>query len=111
MFYSKTTGGFYDREIHGDNIPSDAVEITIEQHAALLEGQANGKRIVADEDGFPVLADRPALTDEELQQLKNAEARAYLASTDWYVTRFAETGEPVPDDVKAKRQAARESVA
>ena len=27
MFYSKSTGGFYDTAIHGDNIPADAVEI------------------------------------------------------------------------------------
>lgn len=62
MFYSKSTGGFYDRSIHGDNIPSDAVEITTEEHAALLAGQSQGKRIVADADGRPMLADPPALT-------------------------------------------------
>ena len=32
MFYSKSTGGFYDAEIHGNNIPSDAVEITKEKY-------------------------------------------------------------------------------
>ncbi len=58
MFYSKTTGGFYDRAIHGDSIPADAVEITSESHNALMAGQSSGKRIVADENGFPVLADR-----------------------------------------------------
>lgn len=36
-----------------------------------------------------------------------AEALAYLASTDWMVVRQAETGEAVPEDVKASRQAAR----
>ena len=36
------------------------------------------------------------------------EARAYLASTDWMIVRQAETGKPVPDDVLAKRAAARE---
>lgn len=47
----------------------------------------------------------------QAQQSKaNAEARAYLAETDWMVTRFAETGTPIPDDVKAKRQAARDAV-
>lgn len=60
MFYSKATGGFYDREIHGDNIPADAVEITIEQHRSLIDGQSQGKRIVADKKGFPVLEDIPA---------------------------------------------------
>ena len=53
MFYSATTGGFYTREIHGDNIPADAVEITAEQRAALLEGQSQGKLIQADANGKP----------------------------------------------------------
>ena len=42
MFYSKSTGGFYSRAIHGDNIPADAVEITDEEHRELLEGQSRG---------------------------------------------------------------------
>jgi hypothetical protein len=66
MFYSKTTGGFYDSAIHGDSIPVDSVEISAEQHAALIEGQSQGKRIVADENGFPVLADPPPPTEAEL---------------------------------------------
>lgn len=44
------------------------------------------------------------------QERINAEARAYLASTDWYVTRWRETGQPVPDDVLEARQAARDRV-
>jgi hypothetical protein len=36
-----------------------------------------------------------------------AEARQYLGDTDWMVTRMAETGVPVPDDVRDKRAAAR----
>jgi hypothetical protein len=38
------------------------------------------------------------------------EARAYLASTDWLVTRFAETGKPVPKDVARKRADARKAI-
>lgn len=107
MFYSPSTGGFYDAAIHGDNIPADAVSITAEEHAALLEGQANGKRITADADGRPVLTDPPAPTAEETQARMNAEARAYLASTDWYVIRQQETGVPVPAEILSARQAAR----
>ena len=59
MFYSKTTGGFYTREIHGDNIPADAVEITVEKYQALLEGQSQGKIIAADANGYPILVDPP----------------------------------------------------
>lgn len=59
MLYAKSTGGFYDTAIHGDNIPADAVEITTEQHQALIDGQAAGKVIAADANGFPVLQDPP----------------------------------------------------
>ena len=45
------------------------------------------------------------------RQLKiNAESLAYLASTDWYVSRFSETAEPVPAEIKEARQMARDSI-
>ncbi len=66
MFYSAQTGGFYDRAIHGDNIPADAVEITEAEHAALIEGQSMGKVIVADENGRPILQDPPPPTIEQI---------------------------------------------
>jgi hypothetical protein len=56
MFYSQSTRGFYDSEVH-DVMPEDVVEITKEQWQALLEGQNQGKNIVPDENGYPVLAD------------------------------------------------------
>lgn len=110
MFYSKSTNGFYSRATHGDAIPADAVEITAEEHAALLEGQSQGKRIVADENGFPMLVDPPAPNEEELQVIKNQEARAYLSSTDWYVIRHQETGVAIPEEIAIKRQEAREQI-
>jgi hypothetical protein len=107
MFYSKQTGGFYSREIHGDNIPADAVEITADEHAALINGQSNGKRIVSDESGKPYLADPAPLSDAELLDKHQAEASEYLSSTDWYFARLAETGQEVPDEIKQKRADAR----
>lgn len=65
-FYSPTTGGFYTRDIHGDNIPADAVEITETEHAALIEGQSQGKVIVADESGRPILQGPPPPTAEQI---------------------------------------------
>lgn len=56
MYFSKSTGGFYTTEIHGKQIPEDAVEISETEHAELLAGQANGKTIIADLDGRPSLA-------------------------------------------------------
>ena len=51
-----------------------------------------------------------ALVAQERQIKVNAESLAYLASTDWYVNRFSETGKPVPVEIKEARQAARDSV-
>ena len=66
IYYAKSTHGFYDTAIHGDNIPSDAVEIAAEEHAALIEGQSQGKLIQADANGRPVLVDPPKLTAAEV---------------------------------------------
>lgn len=67
MFYSKSTGGFYDPVIHGASIPEDAVEISAEDHALLLAGQGLGKRITANAQGHPVLTDPPPPTSAQLQ--------------------------------------------
>lgn len=63
MYYSATTGGFYHKSLHGGNIPSDAVEISEEAHAALI---ADGREIGPDESGYPVLIDPPALTQDQI---------------------------------------------
>ena len=79
MFYSKSTGGFYSVEIHGDNMPNDALEITDESYAALIAGQEQGKEISADENGLPILVDRP------VSELTYAQKRAgeYPPMTDY----------------------------
>ena len=62
---------------------------------------------------MPVL-ERDEPTAEEIANnlvaMENYEARRYLAETDWYVTRKAETGKAIPDDILTKRQEAREKV-
>ena len=75
MFYSKNTGSFYIRKIHGVNIPGDAVEITVAEHAALLTAQSAGKRIEADANGRPVAVDPPATPVSELLERAKAEMR------------------------------------
>lgn len=66
MFTSKTTRGFYDAAIHGDNMPDDVVEITAEEHAALLDGQSHGKIIDFNDSGFPVLREPDPATAEQI---------------------------------------------
>ncbi len=52
-----------------------------------------------------------SLTQDQINEAESIiakrRARQYLAETDWYVTRNAETGKAVPDDILAKRAQAR----
>jgi hypothetical protein len=79
MFYSESTGGFYDPVIHGDNIPADAVEITSEEHATLLSAQSAGKIIQADSNGTPIAVDPPT---PSLTKLKSGAIKQIDADVD-----------------------------
>nr|DAN62168.1 MAG TPA: hypothetical protein [Caudoviricetes sp.] len=57
LYYSQSNGGFYDSAIHS-RLPEDAVEISHEQHTALLAGQSNGQVIMPGKDGKPVLTSK-----------------------------------------------------
>lgn len=69
-----------------------------------------GKVIKGDKDGNPILVDPPPLTEEECNQQRLIELEMYLQKTDWYAIRFADTGTPVPEEIKTKRQQAREEI-
>ena len=59
MFYSSSTGGFYDKTVHGNSIPPDAVKISQEQYETLFQGQSDGMVIVSDDNGYPTLSSPP----------------------------------------------------
>ena len=56
----------------------------------------------------------PEFTDAEIaantQAETNATSQDYLASTDWYITRHAETSVAVPEAITLARAAAREAI-
>ncbi len=79
MFYSVSTGGFYDSAIHGSAMPVDSVEITEEEHLALLEGQSTGKLIRPDVNGRPELQDPPPPTLDEVKAVQIAQIDAAYA--------------------------------
>ena len=56
---------FYSSELYS-NIPSQAVPLSDEQYIALLNGQSQGKQIIADKTGNPVLIDPQPSTVHEL---------------------------------------------
>jgi hypothetical protein len=73
-----------------------------------------GHKIEFDENNFPIIAEIPEPTEEEIaakeQRKANSEAIAYLYDTDWYVVRKEETGKPIPQDVLDKRSIMRSKV-
>jgi hypothetical protein len=68
MYFSKSTGGFYDDSIHtAAQIPSDAVVITTTVWQDMLAGQAAGDTISADSNGNPILVPPPTPTLAQVQ--------------------------------------------
>jgi acyl-CoA reductase-like NAD-dependent aldehyde dehydrogenase len=60
VLYSPSVGSFFVQAIHGNDIPSDVVEITAEEHAALFAAQAAGQVIRPGEGGKPEAVTPPA---------------------------------------------------
>lgn len=75
-FYSAAVAGFFEDGTVG--MPIDAVEISDEMHALLLAGQSQGKAIVADENGYPVLCDRPEPSGHEAIKMQIAALEAEI---------------------------------
>ena len=59
-------------------IPADAMEITVEDHAALLAAQSEGKIIQADIDGKPIAAEPPPPTPEQIEKALGDAVQAHL---------------------------------
>ncbi|HJW56987.1 MAG TPA: hypothetical protein VJ577_17100, partial [Burkholderiaceae bacterium] len=78
-FFSKSTSGFYDSEIHSNNRSANVLEITDDQHAELMATQAIGKFIQADEGGFPVAVDPNPEPVEKIRERTPVEIRAQRA--------------------------------
>ena len=104
--YSKSTCGVYIVGV-SKNIPNDALDIPDELYTKFRNAELHKFDVVG---GVVVEYVAPPPTPEQLQAKVNTKARAYLSSTDWYVWRFADTGVPIPDDIKTKRQEARDAI-
>ena len=92
LYFSKNTGGFYDNDIHAEaNIPSDALEITVEQHQTMLMHLNSGSRIEVNGSEFVFIPAAPDAyhawndatksweTNADLQAAKLADWRANVA--------------------------------
>lgn len=115
MYYSRSTGSFYTTEIHGNSMPDDVVEITVDGWQALQHAESEDKRIEADADGRPVAVvpppHVPTTAEVEAQRL-----RAYadpLTGSDRYFAEAAvmdAAGEPGADDRRALGLARRAEI-
>lgn len=81
MYYSKSTGGFYQDDRHAGFIPADAVAIPEGRRDELLAGEATGLRIVPDEHGFPTLVDAPPLSAEAMRAALTSDVQNHLDAT------------------------------
>lgn len=80
IYFSATTTGFYDSRIH-TVMPKDVVELSDDYYSEVLNGQALGQRIIANESGMPVLITPQPQLNELLVQIDNTAdaARAHVA--------------------------------
>lgn len=110
LYYSASTGGFYDSVIHGDNMPEDVTEESAWSltHQELLEGQSSGKKISSDESGNPILSDQPEPTDEQLAASVRAKRDQLIAETDYLVMPDYPISTDLLAKVKVYRQALRD---
>jgi hypothetical protein len=98
LYFSPSCCAFFDSDIHGVRtivvddveqpnpeckIPADAVEITVDQHQALLNEQAAGKVITAGAGGQPCAVDPPPPSTQVLAARGRAKRNALLAACDW----------------------------
>jgi hypothetical protein len=70
----------------------------------------NNAVIKVSESGEYIISEVPEPTEAEKLQREIDELQHYLDETDWYVTRQSETGLGIPEEVKDKRQQARDRI-
>lgn len=86
LYYSAKSCGFYDESIHAkEQIPLDAVSVTVEEYQELLTAQGKGKRITADSNGNPVAIDPPTPTGEQLALAVRTKRDQLISDTDYLI--------------------------
>lgn len=108
MLYAKSTGGFYSAEIHGENIPADAVEISQEYYESLLNGQSKGNLITSDKDGAPVLTSPQPPSTDQLATSARAQRDTLLTASDW--TQLPDAQASLSPEKKAAWSAYRQAL-
>ncbi|MBD0683310.1 MULTISPECIES: phage tail assembly chaperone [unclassified Pseudomonas] len=91
IYSSKATRLFYDISLGGE-LPADAIEISVELHQELLNGQMANKTINFDTEP-PSLMERPPVPTEQLSEIERGWRAAQLSATDGVVARHRDESE------------------
>ena len=105
LYFSAATCGFYDDAIH-TVLPDDSRPLSADRHAELLDAQAEGATIAADDHGDPIAVARAPLSAEQLLEALRVARNALLAASDW--SQFADA--PLTDDQRAAWRAYRQAL-
>ncbi|ECW9234907.1 tail fiber assembly protein [Salmonella enterica subsp. enterica serovar Altona] len=95
-YYSAKESGFYfadDIKIYeaGKGWPEDAIPVTDNYYRSLLSGQQTGMVIVAGNNGYPVLAERPAPTEKELQQQADTKKQSLMQEANTMISTLQDS--------------------
>lgn len=112
MFFGKIKGTNDEWGFDVFNINFESfIKIDKTKHMSIVtEANSKGKLIKGDSDGNPILVDPPEPSEKEKAEQRINVLEQYLRDTDWYAIRFADTEEPIPDEIKKRRQDARDEI-
>jgi len=82
-FYSKETGCTYLPNVHGDNMPADAVPISEEIYLSVIANPVSGKVRGHDAEGRPVLVDALPPDSEVLADIERQWRDGALSGVLW----------------------------
>ncbi|MBT2340630.1 MULTISPECIES: phage tail assembly chaperone [Pseudomonas] len=85
-YYCAVDGGFYNSAFH-EFIPEGIVEVADEHYVALIKGQEQGRRIISDDNGYPILGDPLTPSLEALRIIERRWRDDLLLASDGLVSR------------------------
>ncbi len=110
-----------ESEIHKKNVYSLSAECTFKQPLKEKKGYINVFNVEKDEWEYKELPKEKtqeelqkewedSLTEEQKINIKISKLQSQLNSTDWYVTRYSETGKEIPQNIRDERESLRNEI-
>ncbi len=95
-YFSNNTKGFYCKEVHGNNMPADAIEINQNEYNNFFEMQSGGKYDWALNSDTATFTYTEKIPQPLMQEQAYAQARQALIDTDYMMV--ADTLAEMPTD-------------